>query len=86
MTTWKRGRDILGRRRGPLRCPSTFSSRSRKQTRAARTGTRHVHVGNGDAVPHAMLHNLKHNKVLHDRNVILTITTEEVPYIPTRIA
>ena len=38
--------------------------------------------GNADVVPHAMLHNLKHNKVLHERNVILTITTEEVPYVP----
>jgi KUP system potassium uptake protein len=32
-------------------------------------------------VPHALLHNLKHNKVLHERIVLMTIRSEEVPYI-----
>ena len=33
-------------------------------------------------VPKALLHNLKHNKVLHARNVLLTVVTEAVPFIP----
>jgi KUP system potassium uptake protein len=33
-------------------------------------------------VPHALLHNLKHNKVLHERNVFLTVDTLDVPYAP----
>ena len=33
-----------------------------------------------DVVPHALLHNLKHNKVLHERNVFLTVETLEIPY------
>ena len=33
-----------------------------------------------DVVPHALLHNLKHNKVLHERNVFLTVETLDVPY------
>ena len=33
-------------------------------------------------VPHALLHNLKHNKVLHERNVFLTVETLNVPYAP----
>jgi KUP system potassium uptake protein len=33
-------------------------------------------------VPHALLHNLKHNKVLHERNVFLTAETLNVPYAP----
>jgi KUP system potassium uptake protein len=33
-------------------------------------------------VPHALLHNLKHNKVLHERNVFLTVDTLKVPYAP----
>jgi polyphosphate kinase len=37
--------------------------------------------GNPDKVPHALLHNLKHNKVLHKRVVLLTMTTCGVPYI-----
>jgi len=36
-------------------------------------------------VPHAMLHNLKHNKVLHERNVFLTVETLTVPYSHKRL-
>ncbi len=32
-------------------------------------------------VPHALLHNLKHNKVLHERVVIMTFRTQDVPYV-----
>ena len=38
-------------------------------------------LATGKGVPHALLHNLKHNKVLHERVVILTVITEEVPSI-----
>ena len=34
-----------------------------------------------DGVPHALLHNLKHNKVLHDRVILLTVKIEDVPYL-----
>src|SRR4029079_7387241 len=34
-----------------------------------------------DRVPHALLHNLKHNKVLHERVVFLTVVTRDVPYV-----
>jgi len=33
-------------------------------------------------VPHALMHNLKHNKVLHERNIFLTVETLAVPYAP----
>jgi KUP system potassium uptake protein len=35
-----------------------------------------------ESVPSALLHNLKHNLVLHERTVIATVLTEEVPYVP----
>jgi KUP system potassium uptake protein len=35
-----------------------------------------------DRVPHALLHNLKHNKVLHDRVVFLTVVTRDIPRVP----
>ncbi len=35
-----------------------------------------------DMVPHALLHNLKHNKVLHQHNVFLTVETLDLPYAP----
>jgi KUP system potassium uptake protein len=34
-----------------------------------------------DGIPHALLHNLKHNKVLHERIVLLTVRIEDVPYV-----
>jgi KUP system potassium uptake protein len=33
-------------------------------------------------VPHALLHNLNHNKVLHERVVLLTVRAEDIPYVP----
>ena len=37
-------------------------------------------------VPQALLHNLKHNQVLHELNLILTVAFHEVPWIPVRAA
>jgi KUP system potassium uptake protein len=42
-------------------------------------GTAVFMTANLDAVPHALLHNLKHNKVLHERNVLLTVEVLETP-------
>lgn len=38
-------------------------------------------TGSADSVPHAMLHNLKHNKVLHQTVAVLTIVNQKVPYV-----
>jgi len=37
-----------------------------------------------DSVPHALLHNLKHNKVLHEKVVFLTIRTADIPFVAKR--
>jgi KUP system potassium uptake protein len=39
-------------------------------------------VANPDTVPQALMHNLKHNQVLHERNLILTVVFHEVPWVP----
>jgi KUP system potassium uptake protein len=39
-------------------------------------------VADADTVPQALLHNLKHNQVLHERNVILTVIFHDVPWVP----
>ncbi|EXB80617.1 potassium transporter Kup [Acinetobacter sp. 272263] len=39
-------------------------------------------TGTPTVVPHAMLHNMKHNKVLHQKNIILTVKIQDVPYMP----
>ena len=49
-------------------------------------GTAIFLTGNSQDVPAALLHNLKHNKVLHEQNVILTVVTEEVPRFGMRAA
>lgn len=36
----------------------------------------------GEAVPHALLHNIKHNKVLHERILLMTVITEDMPVVP----
>ena len=38
-------------------------------------------TGNPNIVPHAMLHNIKHNKVLHERSLLVTVITRDVPYV-----
>jgi KUP system potassium uptake protein len=39
-------------------------------------------TSSANGVPHALLHNLKHNKVLHERVILLTVRIEDVPYVP----
>jgi len=46
-------------------------------------GTAIFLTGNTDVAPQAMLHNLKHNKVLHARNIFLKVETRDVPYVPS---
>jgi len=82
LTTWKRGRELLARRladdtmelaaflaaitgNGPQRVP----------------GTAVFLTTNPDNVPHALLHSLKHYKVLHEQVVILSVRVSEVPFV-----
>ena len=47
-------------------------------------GTAVFMTGNPDVVPVALLHNLKHNKVLHERVVLMTVRARDVPHVPGR--
>jgi KUP system potassium uptake protein len=72
MTTWRRGRELVVReiKQGGLALePFIENIRASAAARAGHGGVPHR---NQNAVPHALLHNLKHNKVLHERNVLLT--------------
>ena len=53
----------------------------KNQTHPPRTGTAILYVGQSVGTPLALLHNLKHNKVVHEQVVLLTVCTEEVPYL-----
>jgi KUP system potassium uptake protein len=82
MSTWKTGRRILQERlqKGVLPLSILLDDiRRRPPTRVS--GTAVFMYGNPEGTPPALLHNLKHNKVLHERNVVLTVQTEEVPHV-----
>ena len=82
LTTWKRGRALLAERlRGDILPVETFiSSLTPKIQRVP--GTAVFLTGTREGIPHALLHNLKHNKVLHERVVLLTVLVDEVPHVP----
>jgi KUP system potassium uptake protein len=82
MTTWARGRDLmLARWRQDSLPLASFLSRL-PQSRIVRVpGTAVFLTGNPDYVPNALLHNLKHNKVLHERVLFVTVTNLDVPEV-----
>ncbi len=83
MTTWNRGRAALyARIKGSLLPLSQFFD-SVTTTHTARVpGTAVFMTGNIDVVPLVLLHHFKHNKVLHERIVLLSIVTEDIPEVP----
>jgi KUP system potassium uptake protein len=80
MSTWRRGRDLVLRelkQTGLALEPFITSLAEHPPLRVP--GTAIFLTANINAVPNALLHNLKHNKVLHERNVLLTVETLESP-------
>jgi KUP system potassium uptake protein len=83
LTTWKRGRAILGDRLAKDSLPLAEFIPSIELAPPLRvSGTAVFMTSAPDSVPHALLHNLKHNKVLHERVVFLTIVMRDIPYVP----
>ena len=78
MTTWRRGRELVMRevKQGGLALEPFIASISAHPPLRV-PGTAIFLTANQDGVPNALLHNLKHNKVLHERNVILTVETRK---------
>jgi len=83
MMTWKRGRSILyGKlREGELPLQGFVESLEMAPPQRVE-GVAIFMTGSADSVPHALLHNLKHNKVLHEQVVFMTVQTTDVPYVP----
>ena len=80
LTTWKRGRklmfDEISRQSVPIEIVlSSADSVNRVQ------GTAVFLSSVGEGAPSALLHNLKHNQVLHERNILLTVIVEDKPYV-----
>ncbi|MFZ1219100.1 MAG: potassium transporter Kup [Chthoniobacterales bacterium] len=82
MLTWRKGRRVLRGRLGEMCLPlDEFLSDLKNQRIQRVPGTGVYMSGNRQGTPLALLHNLKHNKVLHEQVVVLTVQTEEVPYL-----
>ncbi len=85
MTTWQKGRQILFRRLKERSMPiEDFCQKLLREPPLRAPGTAIYMAGDPWGVPVPMLHNLKHNKVLHQRVAILTIQTKEVPFVSKR--
>jgi KUP system potassium uptake protein len=83
ISTWRRGREILFERLRPGAIPiEPFLASIAVHPPQRVPGTAVFLTAGREGVPHAMLHNLSHNKVLHERVVLLTVMTEDVPYVP----
>lgn len=85
MTTWQKGRQILYQRLKERSMPiEDFCQKILREPPLRAPGTAIYMAGDPWGVPAPLLHNLKHNKVLHQRVAILTIQTKEVPFVSKR--
>ncbi len=83
ITTWKRGRQLLAERIRTHLLPLEMFVRDIAAHPPVRVpGAAVFMTGNPEKAPLALAHNLKHNKTLHEKVVLLTILTEDVPYVP----
>ncbi|MGC4092883.1 MAG: KUP/HAK/KT family potassium transporter [Polyangiaceae bacterium] len=85
MTSWKRGREVLGQRFREQMLPlDDFNDLTRVEIPARVVGTAVFMTSQRDGTPPAMLHNFLHNRVLHQHVVLLTITTEDAARLSER--
>ncbi|HET6618612.1 MAG TPA: potassium transporter Kup [Dongiaceae bacterium] len=82
LTTWKRGRALLWERvsKDSLELETFLNAVSDRVPRVP--GTAIFMTGTATGTPGSLLHNLKHNKVLHEQVVVLTVRFQEIPYVP----
>jgi KUP system potassium uptake protein len=89
MTTWKRGRQVVGDALRARAYPfAQFIQDITVKPPVRVPGTAVFMTGSGAGTPPTLLHNVEHNKVLHNQIVLLTVTTANVPHVPeeSRIA
>jgi KUP system potassium uptake protein len=83
MATWKTGRRILSKRLQEKSVPLKILMGDLAADPPLRVpGTAVFMSGNPGGTPPALVHNLAHNKVLHEKVIFLTVVTEEVPHVP----
>ncbi len=81
LTTWARGRALMRQNMAEGTIPVEVFAKSANSSAARVPGTAIFMASTNKGVPSALLHNIKHNKVLHERVVILTVEIQDVPYV-----
>ncbi len=81
LTTWSRGRALMRQSMAEDAIPMEIFAKSAHSSATRVPGTAIFMASTNSGVPSALLHNIKHNKVLHERVVILTIAIQDVPYV-----
>ena len=80
LTTWAKGRQLMMARLREAAMPIKVFVQYAATSASRVPGTAVFMTSAADGVPHALLHNLKHNKVLHERVILLTVKIADVPY------
>jgi KUP system potassium uptake protein len=81
LTTWAKGRRLLRERMSEVGLPLEIFAKSARNSTAKVPGTAIFMHSASAGTPSALLHNIKHNKVLHERVVVLTVQIADVPYV-----
>ena len=81
LTTWARGRKLMIARMDEAAIPTPVFIKSAANSAMRVPGTAVFMTTSADGIPHSLLHNLKHNKVLHERIILLTVKIEDVPFV-----
>ncbi|MBX3594157.1 potassium transporter Kup [Sphingomonas sp.] len=81
LTTWAKGRRLMVERMREAAMPIKVFIQSAAVSATRVRGTAVFMTSSPDGVPHALLHNLKHNKVLHERVILLTVKIADQPFV-----
>ena len=81
LTTWSKGRELMIARLREAAMPVRVFIDSAASSATRVSGTAVFMTSTAEGVPHALLHNLKHNKVLHERVILLTVKIVDVPFV-----
>lgn len=85
LATWKKGRNLLRERlQAEAIVLEPFLASLDRDLLLRVPGTAVFLNAHTDMVPHALLHNLAHNKILHERVIFLTVVIEDVPFVPVQ--
>ena len=81
LTTWSKGRRLMRQRMSEFSLPLDIFAKSARNSTKQVPGTAIFMNSGVSGTPSALLHNIKHNKVLHERVVVLTVDIADVPYV-----